>query len=85
MPYAINLILRLNLCQNERIHLILIKMTLLFAQRINRVIFLIFQNNYFNIENTLTHTNTASLNPFDAPTSKSDTKTNGNQKATHKR
>jgi hypothetical protein len=48
-------------------------MTLLFAQRINRVIFLIFQNTYFNIENTLTNTNTASLNPTDAQT-KSDMK-----------
>ena len=74
VPYAINLALRLNLCQNKRGYLILIKMTLLFAQRINRVIFLLFQNNYFNIENTLTHTNTASLNPFDAQTSKSDMK-----------
>lgn len=74
VPYAINLALKLNLCQNKRGYLILIKMTLLFAQRINRVIFLLFQNNYFNIENTLTHTNTASLNPFDAQTSKSEMK-----------
>jgi hypothetical protein len=47
---------------NFKIYISIVKIALLFAQRINRIVFL-FTNTFYHIENALTHIKIANLNP----------------------
>ena len=49
---------------NFKIYIGIVKIALLFAQRINRIVFLFTNTSFYHMENALTHIKIANLNPY---------------------